>query len=167
MGGKPDGFTIDVQTYTDQQVLRSTEIIKEQLSKIGVTINIKNYDVGTFVNRFFRQQEAPMCITGWPRRPEPSIIAGYSYKSDALYNPGTPSDPRMDALIAKGAGTYEVEKRKPIYRQIDEIVLGEAWYVPMLYSTSFAVAWNHVKGMDMFFGCDAKARLHHLWIDKK
>jgi peptide/nickel transport system substrate-binding protein len=164
LGGKPNGFTMDVISVARPDATRTAEIIKDQLSKIGITINIKTYDVGTATKNFFQENGSPMYVTNWSRRTEPNIIAGYAYTSDGFFNPGRPKNPEMDALITKGATTNDLNKRKEIYRQIDKTVLQDCWYVPLLYESSFLGAWNYVKGVS--FGCDAKLRPQNLWISK-
>jgi ABC-type transport system substrate-binding protein len=166
LGGKPNGFSMDLIIWNGATHIRAAEIVKEHLSKVGINASIKTYDVGTATKKFFKDNETPVYLTSWPRRPEPNIIAGYSYRSDGYFNAGKLKDPHMDELIAKGAATYDLEKRKAIYRQIDEIVLMDCRYVPLIYSNTFAGAWNYVKGMENFFGCDIKPRTWNLWLDK-
>jgi peptide/nickel transport system substrate-binding protein len=164
LGGKPNGFSMDLIIWNGATHIRASEIVKEQLSKIGINANIKTFDVGTATKKFFKDNETPVYLTSWPRRPEPNIIAGYSYRSDGYFNAGKVKDPHMDELIAEGAATYDLEKRKAIYRQIDEIVLNDCRYVPLIYSNTFAGAWNYVKGMENFFGCDIKPRTWNLTL---
>ena len=166
LGGKPDGFSMDIIIWNGATHIRSAEIVKEQLSKIGVKANIKTYDVGTATKKFFKDEETQVYLTSWPRRPEPNIIAGYAYRSNGYFNVGKVKDPNMDDLIARGAATYDLKERKAIYRQIDEIILGDCRWTPLIYSNAYAGAWNHVKGMENFFGCDVKPRTWYLWLDK-
>ena len=57
-----------------------------------------------------------------------------------------------------------IDKRKPIYRKVDEIVLGEAMMVPLLYGVTYAAAPKNVMGLDGVFGWDAKMYLQRLWL---
>ena len=88
------------------------------------------------------------------------------YRSDGYYNPGHLKDARLDALIDEGAAIVDIDKRKPIYRKVDEIVLGEAMMVPMLYGVTYAAAPKHVMGLENVFGWDAKMDLHRIWMKK-
>ena len=141
----------DILTYSSPQA---------QINAVAKLV----YDVGTATKNFFQENGAPLFVTNWSRRTEPSIIAGYAYASDGFFNPGRPKNPEMDALVAKGATTHDLKKRKEIYRQIDQIVLKDCWFVPLLYQNVHLAAWNYVKGVS--FGCDAKLRPQNLWISK-
>ncbi|HEY0421395.1 MAG TPA: ABC transporter substrate-binding protein, partial [Acetobacteraceae bacterium] len=165
-GGKPDGFTLDAITWTSQEHIPSAEIVRAQLGAIGIKLNLQVYNVSVATEKFYGGREAPLFLTSWSRYPEPDWIGSLNYKSDGYYNAGKLKDPRMDALIEAGAAELDIEKRKAIYRKVDEIALGEAWFVPMLYGVNYAAAPKPVQGLDTVFGWDAKMDLRRLWLRK-
>jgi peptide/nickel transport system substrate-binding protein len=156
LGGKPDGFETDVITWTSDLHRPSAEIVRAQLAAVGIKVNLKIYEVTVATEKFEYGGEAPLFLTSWSRYPEPDWNASLIYKSDGYYNPGKLKDARVDALIDEGAAISDIANRKPIYRQIDEIELGEARMVPLLYGVSNATAPNNVIGLDGLFGWDAK-----------
>ena len=165
-GGKPKGFSMDLITYNSTNVVQTAEMVQAQLAQIGIKVSLKTYDVGTMVEKFWNTKETPMMSTGWSRYPEPDWIASLCYKSTGYYNASKAPRPDMDKLIQQGASTYDIAERKAIYRKINEIVLDEAWYVPMLYGVSYAGAWRKVQGTDTLFGWDAKFLMKELWLKK-
>jgi len=107
------------------------------------------------------EMDAHMCPselnapTAWSRYPEPDWNASLIYRSDGHHNTGKVKDAPLDALIDEGAATIDLDKRKTVYRKVDEIVLGEAMMVPMIYGVTYAVAPKNVMALDQVFGRDA------------
>jgi peptide/nickel transport system substrate-binding protein len=164
LGGKPNGFEMDVITWDSATLIPSTELLKAMLAQVGIKVNIKVYNVGTGTEKFFHTKEAPMFSTSWSLYPEPDWIASLCYKSDGYYNAGKTAHPEIDELVKQGASTYDVKKRKAIYRRVNEIILGDVYYVPMIYSVTYAVAPLKVQGMDTLISWDAKMVLKELWL---
>ncbi len=163
-GGMPAGFTIDMLTWGTNFTL-AAQVVQAQLAEIGVTVNVKIFDVSTATNNVFTGGQAPLFLSSWSRYPEPDWIASNNYTSKATYNPGKLSDPEMDALVAQGAAEYDLAKRKEIYNQINQKILDQCFVIPGLYSVAYVGYWKEkVGGMENFFGWDAKAQLRYLWI---
>jgi len=163
LAGKPTGFKMDCITWGPTHT-QAAEMGKDMLAKVGITIDLKVFDVGTATSRFFAGRGAPLFWTSWSRYPEPDWIAGMCYRSDGYYNPGKLPNPKVDELIAKGAATYDIKERKAIYRQIQEIVTDECSSIINLYSVFYIGYWkDRVGGMENWFGWDGKAELRYLW----
>lgn len=162
--GKPNGFEFTAITWTNAVHPQNAEIVKAQLAQVGINMNIEIQDVKSAVEKFYSAEEYPMFLTSWSRYPEPDWLASLAYKSDGYYNAANVKRPDVDALVEKGASLYDIEKRKEVYRKIDEIVLGEAWYVPMLYGVTYAAAPKKVQNLETLIGNDGKMNLHQIWI---
>lgn len=165
-GGKPNGFEMDAIIWPSETNTPMAEIIRAQLAAVGIKINLKVYEVTVATEKFNYGGEAPIYLTSWSRYPEPDWNASLIYRSNGYYNAGKIKDDRLDALIDQGAAVADIAKRKAIYRQVDEIVLGEAHMVPMLYGVTYAAARKNVVGIDDVFGWDAKMYLHRMWLKK-
>ena len=165
-GGKPAGFEIDAILWPSEINTATAEIVRAQLAAIGVKLNLKVFEVTVATEKFYYGGEAPLYITSWSRYPEPDWNASLIYRSDGYYNAGKVKHPTLDGLIDEGAAVADIAKRKPVYRKIDEIVLGEAHMVPMLYGVTYAAARKHVMGIENVFGWDAKMALHRMWLRK-
>ena len=166
LGGKPNGFEMDVDLWPSEVNTPTAEIVRAQLAAIGIKVNLKVYEVTVATEKFYYGGDAPLYVTSWSRYPEPDWNASLIYRSDGYYNAGKVKNPQLDALIDQGAATVDIEQRKPVYRKVDEIVLGEALMVPLLYGVTYAAAPKHVMGLDSVFGWDAKMNLHRMWLKK-
>ena len=67
--------------------------------------------------------------------------------------------------MEKGASLYDLEARKQVYNEINETVLGEAWFVPLLYGVNYAAAPKKVRNLDRLMGWDGKMTLREIWLD--
>ena len=163
-GGKPTGFEMDAVMWASDTNTPAAEIVRAQLGAIGIKLSLKVMEVSVATDRFYSSGEAPLMLTSWSRYPEPDWIAALNYSSTGYYNASKIKDARMDALVEEGAATIDIDKRKAIYRKIDEIVLGEAWITPLIYGVTYAAAPKNVMGLDNVFGWDAKFNLHQMWL---
>ena len=163
-GGQPNGFTLDMITW-GATFTQAAQVVQAQLSQIGVTVNVKIYDVTTATNNFMTGGQAPLFLSSWSRYPEPDWIASNNYTSTATYNPGKLTDAAMDTLVAQGASEYDQAQRKAIYGQINAKILDECFVIPGIYGVAYWGYWkNKVGGMENFFGWDAKANIRFLWV---
>jgi len=162
--GKPNGFSVTLLTYQSPTLVQQTEMIKAQLAEVGINATIEVREVGPATSSFFTDGAFAAFSTSWARQPEPDIIASSCYSSQGFYNPSKVKNEQLDSLISKGASTYDIEERKKIYNQINEIVLGQALFVPFLYGRGHAGYNIKVQNMETFYGGDAMARFKTLWI---
>lgn len=152
-GGQPDGFPVNVMTYTSPQINQQTEVYQEQWSKVGIKAQITTQDVTTSTDSFFVKGLFPAFSTSWSGTSfEPNDPASRVYSKDATYNPmHRPITPELEDLIVKGKQTYDLEERKKIYQRIDEIVLIEqCFFIPLLYSTGRGYFRKNVGASDIY-----------------
>jgi ABC-type transport system substrate-binding protein len=151
--GKPDGFDVQVITYTSPSINQQTEIYQEQWAKVGIKATITTQDVTTGTDSFFVKGLFPAYSTSWGGTSfEPNGPATLIYAKDAYYNPmKRPVSPELDDLIVKARSTYELEERKKLYHRIDEIVLDEqCFFMPMLYSQGRGWFRKNIGNADIF-----------------
>lgn len=162
--GMADGFEFTAVTWNSPLLVPSCEVVRAMLKKIGVKMEIDVLNTGPATEAFFHAREYPMYITGWSRYPEPDWLASLAYKSDGYYNAGNIERPDVDALVEKGASLYDVESRKEVYRELNQLVLDEAWYVPLIYTANYAGAPHYVHNLDKLMASDGKMDFRRIWL---
>ncbi len=162
--GKPNGFELTILTYPDSLTQQTAEILRAQLGRIGIKANIEVLAVGPATEKFFSAKASPLYLTSWSRSPEPDEIASRSFKSGSYYNPSKQANAELDALIQQGISTYDQAKRKEIYAKINEIVLGQVLWHPMLYGTAYVAAPKKVQNLKSLVTWDGKMSLKNIWI---
>ena len=165
LGGRPDGFELTTVVNNTPVNILAAEVIRAMLKKIGVMLNIEVMAVGVAGESFFNAGRFPLYLTGWSRYPEPDWIASLAFKSDGFYNAANLPRPDVDALVEQGASFYTLPDRLRAYRELNALVLREAWFVPLLYGTAYAAAPRRVRNLDRLMGWDAKMNLREIWID--
>jgi ABC-type transport system substrate-binding protein len=165
-GGKPDGFEVAAVTWNSPILVPSTEVVRAMLKKIGVTMSIDVFNTGPATEAFFHARKYPLYITIWSRYPEPDWLASLAYKSDGWYNAGNVERPDVDELVKRGASLYDPAERKAAYRELDALILDEAWFVPILYGTNYAAAPLSLHNLDRLMASDAKMDLRRIWLSE-
>lgn len=130
--GKPNGFELNILTFPDSLMQQTAEILRAQLGRVGIKANIEVLALATVTETFFAAKASPLDLTSWSRYPEPDIIASTNFKSGGYYNPSKQANAELDALIQQGVSTYD-QAKKEIYAKVNDIVLGQVLWHPMLY----------------------------------
>jgi peptide/nickel transport system substrate-binding protein len=165
-GGKPDGFEFTVVTWNHPMIATSAEVVRDMLKKIGVTMNIEVFNAKSATEAFFHARKYPMFMSQWSRYPEPDWLASLAYKSDGWYNAANLERPDVDRLVERGASLYDPAERKAVYRELDALILDEAWFLPLLYGTYYAAAPLKVHNLDRLMAADAKMDLRRIWMSE-
>ncbi len=165
-GGKPDGFEFTVVTWNHPMISPSAEVVRDMLKKIGITMNIEVFNAKAATEAFFHARKYPMFMSQWSRYPEPDWLASLAYKSDGWYNAANLERPDVDRLVERGASLYDPAERKAVYRELDALILDEAWFLPLLYGTYYAAAPLKVHNLDRLMAADAKMDLRLIWMSE-
>lgn len=165
-GGKPDGFQVNILTWSSAVLQQATEIVRAQLGQVGISATIDVQSVGAATEKFFAQKQTPIYLTSWSRIVEPDYLASTNFKSGGYYNPSAKENPEMDKLVAAGISTYDQEKRKEIYKNLNSYILDNALWQPLIYSTTYAAAPVKVQNLRTLIGPDGRMQVKNLWMKK-
>ncbi len=151
--GYPNGLNIDVITYSAPLIVQQTTIYQQQWKAIGVNANIITNDVGAATQAFFTAKNVPVYSTSWGGGAAPDGLVRGIIGDKAFYNPSTQTNPQIQSLLDKAVATYDQNQRKDLYKQIDQMYLDQALWVPMLYSTSLLAISKRVQNQAaMYYG---------------
>src|SRR5204863_2845743 len=101
------------------------QLMKEDLAKIGVDLDIQEKEITVWRDAIWKHT-FEMAFIGLPLRySDPDSIASLIFIStefrDRGFNPGI-QDKTIDDLILQGRSNAEVDKRKPLYNQLQKII---------------------------------------------
>ena len=116
--------------------------LKEMWGKLGVTLELDPLDRATATQRY-RANQFQVYITSWTNDiPDPSQLAAYAlgFTESESYHSGYKSA-EMDALLAKGMRETNVEKRRQVYYEIQELALRDSPLI-ILYYSPYTIAIN-------------------------
>ncbi|MCY7009018.1 ABC transporter substrate-binding protein [Fusobacterium simiae] len=159
--GYPNGFKAKIWV-NDNPVRRDTAVIlQDQLKQIGIDLAIETVEWGAFLDGTARGDHE-MYLLGWGTVTRDPDYGMYELTSSstmgAAGNRSFYSNPEVDKLLEAGKTELDPEKRKDIYKQIQEIVRKDIPMYMIVYPLQNVVTKKDVKN----FKLDA-AQAHKLY----
>jgi hypothetical protein len=116
--------------------------LKEMWGKLGVTLELDPLDRATATQRY-RANQFQVYVTSWTNDiPDPSQLVAYAlgFTESQSYHSGYQSA-EMDGLLARGLREVNLEKRRQIYYEIQELALKDSPLI-WLYYAPYTIAIN-------------------------
>src|SRR5262249_27677230 len=109
--------------------------LKEMWGKLGVNLELEPLDRAAATQRY-RANQFQIYVTGWTNDiPDPSQLASYAlgFTESESYHSGDHTK-EMDELIATGVREVNLEKRRQIYYEIQDLALKDSPLVILYYA---------------------------------
>lgn len=126
-GGKPDGFKAKMNVKNRDLDKIVAEVIKAQLAKIGVDLQINVMEHGA-ANDIRIKGNTDSFFDNWTAGTDPEQVVMW-FVSNNRWNIAHWNNPTFDKLVADGSKEMNSEKRAEIYRKIQQIMDEEAFMV--------------------------------------
>ncbi len=148
--GKPMEFELLLYSPTMERIAIP---FQDNLKKLGITMNIRRVDTTQFINRM-RAREFDMITGGYSANPYPSSnlkIVWHSNFLDSTYNAAGVTDPSIDFLVEKIAGSQTDKAALLNYgRALDRVLQWNFFVIPEWHLSKFRVAyWNRFARPDI------------------
>ncbi|WP_035782457.1 ABC transporter substrate-binding protein [Arthrobacter sp. H14] len=129
------------------QTVTAAQVIADQLSKIGITTEIRTIDFATWLDEQ-SQGNFDMLMLGWLGSIDPNDFYYNQHHSEGTSNFQGYSNPEVDKLLEAGQTETNLEKRQEIYDKAATMIADDASYI-YLYNPDVVQAWNpNVKGYE-------------------
>jgi len=147
--GKKFSFTVLVNQGNEAR-LKIAQIIKEQLKKVGIEMNIKVLEWQAMLHEFIDKKRFEAVIMGWALSRDPDIydIWHSSKTKEGEFNFISYKNEEVDRLLIQGRQTFDMEKRKKIYHRIHEILAEEQPYTFLYVPDGLPVLHKRFKGVE-------------------
>jgi len=147
--GKRFVFTVLVNQGNDAR-LKSAQIIKENLKKIGVEMNIKVLEWQAMLHEFIDKKRFEAIIMGWGLSRDPDLydIWHSSKTKEGEFNFISYKNDEVDRLLLEGRRTFDMEKRKKIYHRIHAILSEDQPYTFLYVPDALPVLQKRFKGVE-------------------
>ena len=135
----PDGdgplprFKLSFKTTNVDLRRRIAEAIKEQLQQVGIEVEIRSYEWGTFFSDI-KKGNFHLYSLAWVGVLDPDILFQIFHSSSAPPdgdNRGRYSNPRVDRLLERGRAIVDPAERKRIYGEAQRLLADDLPYVPL------------------------------------
>jgi peptide/nickel transport system substrate-binding protein len=143
-------FHITMKTSTDPNTRLMVAVMQQQLRQVGIILDIRSFEFATF---FSDVQHGAFQIYGlrWIGGNEDPDIFEYAFHSSKFPPNGANRDyysnPRVDALIDQARRELDMEKRKPLYQEIQSILDEDLPYINLWYLDNVLVHTGRVRNL--------------------
>ncbi|MDA3809965.1 MAG: ABC transporter substrate-binding protein [Spirochaetaceae bacterium] len=118
--GYPDGVTTELFYASDHPYGTAiAQTLKELAAPAGITLELKGFPRDIYLSQYW--MDAPMLLTGWGVRVDPSMLLMLAYESEGPWNESHMNDPEADQLIAKIRSEVDAKVRQSYYDRLQEI----------------------------------------------
>jgi peptide/nickel transport system substrate-binding protein len=161
--GHPNGFseTLVVQSLPDQ--VRLGELIKSQLAKINVTVNLETVNPNDSYARVVARQ-TNWTLTNWTLRPDPHGLLYILFHSKGFANTTGYKNEQVDSLLEQAMSSYDQARRQQLYFQAQELIVQDAPYVFFWHPASWYVL--NPKLQNFKYIPDDVMRVRDLWLSQ-
>ena len=141
------------------QTTQLAQLIKDQVAKVGITMNLVQLDFPTLVADT-NAGKYQASLAGWSGRIDPD---GNTYNK---WHTGTPnnlySNPQVDDLLDKARASSDQAQRKDLYQQAQKIAVDDAPFVYYEFPLTVMLTRPNVQGMQVY--ADGIMRFEVGWL---
>jgi len=160
--GKP--LTFEIITDTEKAVFNIiATVIKDQMSRIGVAVNIKLVDKVTWMNTILQDAD-------WDMQVEDTLslltLDSNAYLSavGSSWNQSRHTDMKINEYYAKYASEMDSTKRSAIAKEFQEYAVDKLYWNNVSGSPFYQVAQSYAKGY--VFNKEFEVHFETVWLDK-
>jgi len=150
----PDGdgplprFKLSYKTTNLDLRRRIAEALKEQLAQIGIELDVRTYEWGTFYEDI-KRGNFHLYSLSWVGITDPDVY--YVLFHSGSFPPngdnrGRYRNPEIDRLLEQGRRSLNLRERKQIYSQVQEVLARDLPYIPLWWTKNVVLTRPGVSG---------------------
>jgi peptide/nickel transport system substrate-binding protein len=134
-------LTLALDPYPSEYLQQAGQLMRSNLSRIGVRLNLRSTDPGEFINRVYGRRDFDTIIYGASSGPDPVIGVQRFYWSKnfapgiAFSNGAHYANPETDRLLLAAQTETDAGRRRSLYQQFQVIVQTDAVTLPLVVSS--------------------------------
>jgi peptide/nickel transport system substrate-binding protein len=129
------------------------ELMAQQLGQVGIVVRVRSFEWGTFFHDI-RSRNFEITTLQWPSVHEPSLYRWIFHSSNipspdnraAGANRGAYRNARVDELLEAGDRETDLEARRALYGEVQQILARELPYVSLWHEDNIAILRKGVEG---------------------
>jgi peptide/nickel transport system substrate-binding protein len=154
---------VSLATKNDQNEPELAQSIKETAAEAGIEIELDITEPGGYWDRW---TEVDLGITSWTHRPLDTMVLPLAYIEEAIgaWNETRWSDPEFEELLREAEATLDVEARRELMSQIEDIMQERG----PIGNSFWKNVWNitHERFQNIVGHPTAYDLLYNVWIDE-
>ncbi len=144
--GLSDGLDVTIGGYNDQDSVRRSEVLQDQLGKAGIRLKFTRGTIAEISAQFFAtEKKFDALLSAWTGRPDPSMTYALSFDKGAYYNAGREASPELVKLIQESRESEDLTKRAEVFARIQQITMGTALSAPLAFQYELDAIAQKVK----------------------
>ncbi len=147
--GQDLSFTILTNQGNEQRILTAI-VIQSQLKAVGIDVQIRTVEWAAFIKEFVDKGSFDAVILGWTIGQDPDIFEVWhstKAKSGGL-NFTRYINPKLDELLETARATPNVQRRKELYYELQEVMANEQPYCFLFVPYALPVVQSRFRGID-------------------
>ncbi len=143
-------FPLNLRVVSSQdQFVKSSEIIKENLAEVGIAVNINAAETTTTLDAIFKQWDFDVAVYSMPLGPEPSLQLpawlGTVGQNHAYFsNAEGYSNKMVDDLTDQAQRTVDRNERATMYNKIQQQIMADLPLIPLwepIFISGYGKEW--------------------------
>jgi peptide/nickel transport system substrate-binding protein len=145
--GYPDGLDLEIACRVSPAwELSAVEAMVPQWDAAGIRVKINNMPSASYWDIW---DKVPFGFTEWIHRPLGTMVLSLAYRSGVPWNESGYANPEFDALLTKAEGLVDIEERRQVMAQLEEILQQDGPIVQPLWRSRFGAYDKRVLGFRM------------------
>lgn len=151
MGGLDDGFSFTMNVQAVPSEVRLAEVFQDQLSNIGITLEIRQLPSPDHYLDFIQEQSGDSFLAGFSGRVDPWQTLNFLFDSRGTYGAaGTQvPDDFIDSTLDDARVEYDFEARRDLYREVDQHAMELAYGIALDFPATLVVMEENMR-LDIF-----------------
>jgi glutathione transport system substrate-binding protein len=148
--GYPDGFTARLLATSQYEFHQQTAVaVQAELAKVGIQLELDLPDWATRLEQNLAADYDLLVVGTAGDIADPDYLSDYYQSGDVRLNnaPGY-ANARVDELLALGRSTLDVDERRAIYAELQEIVLEESPLIFLMWRDQSYGASSRLSGFE-------------------
>lgn len=156
-------LSLDVYEAKPQPLSKQTlELVSQQLKKIGVELNVKSADAGTYAEDIKDPLKTPL-YHSMVGRADLDVIKSQYYTKNR--NTLLSDDAELDRLLEAVASTPDPDERVAASQAVQDYLAEQAYVIPLFEEPQVYGAAPYVHGIE--FESVARPLFYDVWLDEK
>ncbi len=145
-------FHLTMKTSTEESTRLLAAVLQQQLRDVGIALDIRTFEFATFFSDVTKGLFQVYSLRWIGGNEDPDIFE-YAFDSSKFPPNGANrsfySNPRLDALIARGRSETDQQTRKRIYDEIQVILAQDLPYITLWYQDNVLVHSKRVHNLTL------------------
>jgi peptide/nickel transport system substrate-binding protein len=154
------GFSFALKSPNTPGSIQEATLIKDQLSKAGITVNIQTEEFGQILTEA-SAHKFEAALVSWSGRIDPDGNMYGWFHTGGGFNDGQYSNPQVDSLLEQARVASDQAARKPLYDQAQKILVEDVAYIFIGHGPAQEIASAKVHNFPLI--ADSIDRFTEVW----